>query len=142
MYVPPRYNAPRRQKHVEFIEEIIERVKKEIREPLIVIGGDFNNTKLIPLIEKFQEEGITDSTRKGRNLDIPTSRVRDQILQPLMPHEVSSRLKHCKKPHSTVEGDVMPQLVSAFHDLLAVPLMKISNQERDICTDISGTELF
>ena len=40
-------------------------------------------------------------------------------------HEISSRLKHCRKPKSLVDGDIPPALVTRFHDLLAVPLFCI-----------------
>ena len=43
-------------------------------------------------------------------------------------HEVSLKLKHCKKPKSTVKGDLVPALVTKFHDLLAVPLLCIYNK--------------
>ena len=37
-------------------------------------------------------------------------------------HEISSRLKNCKKPKSKVAGDIDPKLVNKYHDLLAIPL--------------------
>lgn len=43
-------------------------------------------------------------------------------------HEVSSRLKYCKKPKMTVKGDIRPELVTKFHDLLAIPLLHIYNE--------------
>ena len=43
-------------------------------------------------------------------------------------HEVSSRLKYCKKPKSMVRGDLAPQLVTRFHDLIAIPLHCIYNK--------------
>ena len=35
----------------------------------------------------------------------------------LLPHEVSRRLKKCRKPKSMIDGDIFPQLVTAFSDL-------------------------
>ena len=43
-------------------------------------------------------------------------------------YEVASRLKRFKKPKSTVYGDIKPELVSDFADLLAPPLCFIFNQ--------------
>ena len=40
---------------------------------------------------------------------------------------MSKRLKEAKKPKSKVSGDLFPQLVEKFCDLLAIPLTKIFN---------------
>ena len=45
----------------------------------------------------------------------------------LLPYEVSKRLKDYKKPKSMTAGDIFPQLVTAFSDLIPVPLTKIFN---------------
>ena len=46
---------------------------------------------------------------------------------PLCPamHEISARLKWCKKPKSKVYGDIPPMLVTKYHDLLAIPLTTV-----------------
>ena len=46
----------------------------------------------------------------------------------LQPHEVSSRIKHFRKPKSMVKGDIFPKLMTIFCDLLAIPLSDIYNQ--------------
>ena len=43
-------------------------------------------------------------------------------------HEISNWLKHCNKPKGMVEGDILPDLVTRFHDLIAIPLHHIFNQ--------------
>ena len=43
-------------------------------------------------------------------------------------YEVAARLKRFKKPKSTVYGDLKPELVTEFADLLAQPLCFIFNQ--------------
>ena len=43
-------------------------------------------------------------------------------------HEISNRLKYGKKPKSRVKGDIPKELVSAFPDLLAIPLYIIYNK--------------
>ena len=45
----------------------------------------------------------------------------------LQPHEVSSRLQTFKKPKSMVSGNLFPQCVMTFCDLIAIPLTKIFN---------------
>ena len=46
-------------------------MKKEFLEPIILIGGDFNMTKLDNITEIFQdtEEAQTEPTCNGRKLD-------------------------------------------------------------------------
>ena len=49
-------------------------------------------------------------------------------------HEISSKLRHCKKPKGVIEGDIKPELVKINCDLLAVPLHYIYNRViRDCC---------
>ena len=48
-------------------------------------------------------------------------------VQYILPHEVSARLRSFKKPRSQVSGDINPDLVTKFHDILAVPLTYIFN---------------
>ena len=43
-------------------------------------------------------------------------------------HEISARLKHCRKPKSGVKGDIDPRLVTKFCDLIAIPLHCIYNK--------------
>ena len=68
---------------------------------------------------------ISDEFTPLRDDDIPSSHSVQNVY--LMPHEVSSRLKHFKKPKSMVEGDLFPQCVTEYSDLLTVPLTKIYN---------------
>ena len=46
----------------------------------------------------------------------------------LATHEVAMRLKRFRKPKSMVRGDIFPDLVTKFADLLAVPLTSIYNE--------------
>ena len=57
--------------------------------------------------------------------DVPQSWNKNYLF--LLPYEVSARLKSSKKPKSRIIGDIFPQLVAAFPDLLAIPLTKIYN---------------
>ena len=43
-------------------------------------------------------------------------------------HEVSLKLRFCKKPRSKVKGDIDRRLVSKFNDLLAIPLLHVYNE--------------
>ena len=43
-------------------------------------------------------------------------------------HEISAKLKHCHKARTLVKGDLKPELVKKYHDLLAIPLYCIYNK--------------
>ena len=58
--------------------------------------------------------------------DIP--RTFSKELPLLEVHEVAIRLKKFKKPKSVVKGDIFPDLVTRYADLLAVPLTSIYNE--------------
>ena len=60
---------------------------------------------------------------------IPTTK--NRVIDPLMPHEVSSRLKHFRKPKSMVAGDVFPALITKFSDFFAIPLTELFNTIAD-----------
>ena len=57
--------------------------------------------------------------------EIPCAR--DKELPVLHEYEVAARIRRFKKPHSTVPGDIFPQLVTQFADFLAIPLANIYN---------------
>ena len=54
---------------------------------------------------------------------IPTTHHR--ALPLLRPYQVSSRIRHFRKPKSMVEGDVFPAVLTKFSDFFAVPLSDI-----------------
>ena len=60
------------------------------------------------------------------NTEIPTSK--HKPIKLLSPHEVAIRLKKFKKPKSMVRGDIFPDLVTKYAELLAVPLTAIYNE--------------
>ena len=51
----------------------------------------------------------------------------DRSLPMLAPYQVAGRIKAFRKPKSMVEGDIFPDLVSKYADLLALPLCLIFN---------------
>ena len=62
------------------------------------------------------------------NLRTDLPRTYERKLPLLQPHEVAVRLKKFKKPKSMVRGDIFPDLVPRYADLLAVPLTSIYNE--------------
>ena len=59
---------------------------------------------------------------------LPCPARRDEGIIIIQPHEVAARLRTFKKPKSKVEGDIDPQIVNRFHDILAIPLTYIYNK--------------
>ena len=68
---------------------------------------------------------ILDEFRPLAHSDVPRSW--DKAYELLQPYQVSKRLKEAKKPKSMVNGDLFPQLVEKYCDILAIPLTKIFN---------------
>ena len=46
----------------------------------------------------------------------------------VQPYQVAARLRTFKKPRGQVQGDIDPQLVTKFSDILAIPLSFVYNQ--------------
>ena len=62
-------------------------------------------------------------------MDIP--KTYSKPMPRILEYEVSARLKSCKKPKSMVYGDLFPELITKYHDLLALPLTPIFNAVKD-----------
>ena len=52
----------------------------------------------------------------------------DENVTPLELYQVAARIKSFKKPRSMIRGDIFPDLVSKFSDILAIPLTDIFNK--------------
>ena len=59
---------------------------------------------------------------------LPNPKRITEVTDILQAFEVSARLKGFKKPKSRVAGDIPPELVTRYHDKLAVPLTYVYNQ--------------
>lgn len=92
------------------------------------LNPDMTDEELANDLSRFFN-GISDEFSPLTEDDIPQahSRVRSQIL----PHEISARLRTCKKPKSMLDGDIFPSLVSDNCDILAIPLTSIYNNTID-----------
>ena len=55
-------------------------------------------------------------------------RTHDRRLPPIRTHEVSSRIKHFRKPKSMVKGDVFPAAITKYCDFFAIPLANIYSE--------------
>ena len=49
-------------------------------------------------------------------------------------HEISARLKSIRKPKSQVPGDIPPNLIGKYHDLLSLPLEIVFRKSFSTCT--------
>ena len=68
---------------------------------------------------------ISDEFSPLEASQIPVTKGR--ALPMLAPHKVAGRIRAFKKLKSMVKGDIFPQLVTKFGDLLAIPLSDIFN---------------
>ena len=72
VYLPPKATAKQTADCLELISQAILRIKTELRESLILIGGDFNKRDLTPAIGDYVDLAVLDSppTRGDAHLDI------------------------------------------------------------------------
>ena len=90
-------------------------------------------TELVPelterqLTEKLADffSSISQEFQPLETKQIPETHWKEQV--PIETHQIAARLKMCKKPKSTVRGDIFPELISKHYDLLAIPLTPIFN---------------
>ena len=54
--------------------------------------------------------------------------VQESVFEPLELYQVSARIKSFKKPRSMIRGDIFPDLVTKFCDIVAIPMTDIINQ--------------
>ena len=52
----------------------------------------------------------------------------DKVLPVLQTYEVAARIKKFRKPKSVVAGDIFPDIVTKYADILAIPLTSIYNK--------------
>ena len=88
------------------------------------INPDLSDAETAETVAEFFN-AISREFRPLTENDVPQSWNKNYPF--LLPYEVSARLKFSKKPKSKIKGDIFPQLVAAFPDLLAIPLTKIYN---------------
>ena len=81
VYIPPKSSAAQTQECMEFISEAILKIKTEVRESYIVVGGDLNNRDLTAAIGDYQDltEIPTDPSRGGAHLDILASNFNNSL---------------------------------------------------------------
>ena len=70
-YLPPGDNAQRGNGCLDYIEDLIIRLKRKYSDPYLVIGGDFNQWKIHDVVANFPEilEAQVGPTRGSRCLD-------------------------------------------------------------------------
>ena len=71
VYIPPGYTRPRAESCVEYISDVVAEAKRRIDSPLIIVGGDWNQWKLQPILDDHPELGEVDHgpTRLDRKID-------------------------------------------------------------------------
>ena len=96
--------------------------------------GPFDVRDLFPgqseeqIVETLAVRFNTISSEFSPLLDEQIPLTYSKPIPPLPVHEVAIRLKKIRKPKSAVKGDIFPDLVTHYADLLAVPLTAIYNE--------------
>ena len=70
-YLPRGYDVARGHGAVAYIEVIIREVKRNYRDPFVLLGGDFNQWEVQEAVEEFADmkESAVGPTRNGRCID-------------------------------------------------------------------------
>ena len=89
-YIPPGYRVPRAKACLEKIANLIHQIKNDLADPLIIIGGDFNQWDLEGALADFPDlwDLSAEPTRGNRRIDLiftnlPKSTTEGKILPPL-----------------------------------------------------------
>lgn len=92
-YIPPNYPSVRANACLDYIADVVAKAKRQIDSPMIIIGGDFNQWLIKPVIDKHSDlrEVEHDPTRGERKID--------KFLVNL--------------PQSVTESDTLPHLTTA-----------------------------
>ena len=71
VYIPPGYTRPRADLCVEYVADVVAEVKRKLESPIIVVGGDWNQWSLQPILDEHTEltEVAHGPTRSDRKID-------------------------------------------------------------------------
>ena len=90
VYIPPGYTKPRADACIQYIADVIAETKRKIDSPIIIIGGDWNQWSLQPILDEHPDLSEVDHgpTREDRKIDrllVNFSRavVESDVLSPL-----------------------------------------------------------
>ena len=70
-YVPPNYNVARAKACLEYIEETVIEMKRRLKDPIIIVTGDFNHWDVEAALQEFRDltEVASGPTRGSRTID-------------------------------------------------------------------------
>ena len=70
-YIPPTYAVARANECLDYIEELVIELKRRLKDPIIVVTGDFNQWPIDAALEEFRDikERAAGPTRGTRTID-------------------------------------------------------------------------
>ena len=90
VYIPPGYTRMRADCCVEYVSDMVAEVKRRLESPIIIVGGDWNQWDLQPILNDHPDMAEVDHgpTRGNRKIDrflvnFPRSVVESDVLPPL-----------------------------------------------------------
>ena len=83
VYIPPKYTPAQVEGLTDYLADAIEKVKREVGDPYICIGGDINNKDITAALTDFPEIKILPNipTRFGAALDLCFTNFNDEIFE-------------------------------------------------------------
>ena len=70
-YLPPNYPIPRGRAALDHIEDVVREIKRQYRDPFLIVAGDFNQWAIHDALQDFPDlrEALVGPTRKDRCID-------------------------------------------------------------------------
>ena len=70
-YLPPNYNVRRGKEALDHIEDVVLEIKRQYRDPFIMVAGDFNQWRIQDALQDFPDirEAQVGPTRKDHCID-------------------------------------------------------------------------
>ena len=99
-YMPPNYTSSRAAAYISCIEELVIEAKRHVKDPLIIITGDFNQWRIQDAFDEFRDihESTAGPTRGTRTIDRTFSNTEKiykiGTLNPLQTDDETSELHH------------------------------------------------
>ena len=80
VYLPPKLSIAKSKEALEFVNEAVGRAKEDLNDPIIIIGGDFNNFCIGEAIDDYPDLRILESppTRLTERLDLLVTNIESE----------------------------------------------------------------
>lgn len=83
LYIPPKFTAVQLSDFCDYIADAVEKVKRDLQNPYVCIGGDVNNRDISPAFKDFPDISMLPNvaTRRGAALDICFTNYCDDVFR-------------------------------------------------------------